>query len=79
MKTVVLVVLLFVGFFVAIDYLSKGTMAGIEGGLPGGGSGKFSEHKFPSPKESPVVSYLTDWTSSADSGGGAVTENPYSE
>ncbi len=78
-KSAVLIVLLFVGFFVAIDYLSKGTMAGIESGFPEGGSGKFAAHKFPSPKENPVVSYFSNRTGSADSGVGAVTENPYSE
>lgn len=79
MKTVVLIVLLFVGFFVAVDYLSKGTMAEIESGLPGGGHGKFAEHKFPSPTENSVVEYFSNWSSSYDSGVGAVTENPYSQ
>ena len=43
MKTVIAIIVMFVGGFFVIDYCSKYMLGGIEGGMPGGGHGKFAD------------------------------------
>ncbi len=73
-KTVVLIVVAFVGFIVAYDYVSKCTLAEIEAGLPGGGQQKFADYK-----NNPVKSFFDQWGGSSDGEVGEVSENPFAD
>ncbi len=77
MKTVVLIVLLFVGFFVAVGSGSYYIMGGIEAGLPDGGNGKFSDYH----EGNQVTSFFRGESDSGASGSdfdpGDVSANPF--